>query len=69
MPVHKPSRGYREGGERGIVRIEEEGISNGNGVVNGVMGNGMSGNNSGVSIGGGSGANGGGGLWVVSKGA
>lgn len=59
MPVHKPSRGYREGGERGIVRIEEEGINAGNGGMNGGMGNGMSG--SGVSVGGGSSVNGGGG--------
>ena len=25
MPVREVSRGFREGGERGIVRIEEEG--------------------------------------------
>ena len=24
MPVHKPSRGFREGGERGITKIDEE---------------------------------------------
>jgi hypothetical protein len=25
MPVHKPSQGFREGGERGITMIVEEG--------------------------------------------
>lgn len=24
MPVHKPSQGFREGGERGITKIDEE---------------------------------------------
>lgn len=24
MPVHKPSLGFREGGDRGIINIEEE---------------------------------------------
>jgi len=25
MPVHMPSLGYREGGQRGIINIDEEG--------------------------------------------
>ena len=26
MPVHEPSQGFREGGERGITRIDEEAV-------------------------------------------
>ena len=32
MPVHKPSQGFREGGERGITNIDEEGGAGGGAI-------------------------------------